>query len=937
MTETTRWYKPKLIEVAIPLEDINRESAREKSIRHGHPSTLHLWWARRPLAACRAVLFAQLVDDPSAHPEQFPTEEAQATERERLHGIIKRLVVWENIHDEGLLEAARMEIRRSCGGNPPLILDPFAGGGSIPLEAQRLGLEAHASDLNPVAVLINKALIEIPPRWAGQPPVFPGAAEGAYSWPRATGLAEDVRRYGQWMRVEAEKRVGHLYPKVKLSDGSRVPVIAWIWARTVICPNPACRGRIPLISSYILSRKKGNPARLEPIVDGKSVRFNVNAKDLGSSSSPKRGRGATFVCEICGDVTSDAYVKAEATAGRMSSQLVSIVAEGNRQRIYLPTDDEQVEAAKVERPSDVPDEEISKNPRWFSPTIFGLETYGSLFADRQLVTLTVISDLVRQSRFEVARDARLAGLGQDAANDYGVAVATYLGLALSRIADRNNTLCTWDAGPVGSRSSTGGSARTASVRNAFARQALPMTWDYAEASPFSSSGGSIESAMSWLVPAISGLPATVPGIACQADAANPEVFEGKVAVATDPPYYDNIGYAELSDFFYVWLRRALADMHPEIFGTVLTPKSAELVATPFRFGGSREKANKHFEDGFVRTFSLVSKMQDGDIPTTLFYAFKQSENNGRDGVASTGWETMLEGLLRAGFSVTATWPMRTELSNRMVGSNTNALASSILLAARPRNNDAGVIDRRGLIAALREELPGALRTLQQGGIAPVDLPQTAIGPGMAVFSRYGQVNEPDGSAMKVRTALALINQVLDEVLSQQEGDFGEDTRWCLEWFKSYGFDEGPYGVAETLSKAKNTSVAGLERAGVLKSGGGKVRLLSVGDVPAGYDPARDDRVSEWEIVLHLAKRLQEEGGDAAARLMAVAKAVVDVDAVRELAYLLFSIAERRGWAESARLFNGLGTSWSDIADASRKPEIARPPVQGQLGFDEDGE
>jgi putative DNA methylase len=460
-----------------------------------------------------------------------------------------------------------------------------------------------------------------------------------------------------------------------------------------------------------------------------------------------------------------------------------------------------------------------------------------------------------------------------------------------------------------------------------------MSWDYAEGNVFNPGPCDILTACQWIAKAIQMLPATLPGSARQADASSVN-YGSRLVVTTDPPYYDNVGYADLSDFFYVWLRRSLVNVYPDLMGTVLAPKTDELVANPFRWGG-KVQAEQIFENGFEKVFTRIGQHTQGGFPIIVFYGFKQAETDSEGGHASTGWETLLEGMIKAGWTITATWPVRTERSGRMNAIDTNALASSIALACRPRPTEADVTDRRGLIAALREELPDALRRLQQGGVAPVDLPQAAIGPGMAVFSRYARVNEPDGSAMPVRPALALINQVLDEVLSQQEGDFGADTRWCLEWFKSYGFDSGQFGVAETLSKAKNTSIAGLERAGVLRSRAGKVRLLSVSELPGDYDPGRDDRVSEWEVVRHLAKRLSEEGGDSAAGLMAAARSVVDLDAVRELAYLLFSIAEKQGWAEIALLFNGLGTSWSDLAEESRRPGMASTQTQGQLGFDTD--
>jgi putative DNA methylase len=904
------WYKPKLIEVSIPLEDINKQSAREKSIRHGHPATLHVWWARRPLAACRAVLFAQLVDDPAAHPDRFPTEHAQNAERDRLHGIIKRLVMWENIHNETVLKEAREEIRKSSGGNAPPIMDPFAGGGSIPIEAQRLGLEAHASDLNPVAVLINKALIEIPPKFAGRRPVFPGAAESRMSWPGATGLAEDVRRYGTWMGDEAKERVGDQYPKAKLTDGTKATVIAWIWARTVTCPNPACAGTMPLVRSFWLATKKGKERYVEPIVDGKQVRFEIRGPGGFPHDGTVSRNGAT--CLLCGTPVPLTYVRAEGQAGRMGVQLMAIAAEGIRQRYFLAPEDEHERAADVARPDDVPDAEIPHNPRYLTAPNYGMTTWADLFTNRQLSALTTFADLVGEARQRVLTDGAEPG--------YAEAVASYLGLCASKAAAFHTSQARWRPNE----------SKTAP---AFGRQALPMVWDFAETNPFAGAGGDWTGIVEGSCKAIQGFPAGPPAYVSQADAI--QVTQGIGLVATDPPYYDNVGYADLADYFYVWLRRSLRHVLPDLMGTVLTPKADELVADPFRHGG-KDAAERFFQEGFEKVFNRIGAGTPDGYPITVFYAFKQAEVDNQGHQASTGWDTLLEGMLRTGWAVTATWPMRTEGAGRMRNQASNALASSIVLACRPRPRNAGVTDRRGLITALRQELPGALRTLQHGSIAPVDLPQAAIGPGMAVFSRYARVNEPDGSAMRVRIALALINQVLDEVLSQQEGDFEAGTRWCLEWFKSYGFDPGPFGVAETLTKAKNTSILGLERAGVLQSRAGKVRLLSIRDLPADYDPARDDRVSEWELVLHLAKRLSEKGGDAAARLMAVARTVVDLDAVRELAYLLFSIAEKRGWAEIALLFNGLGTSWSDLAEESRKPWLRRPaPLQDQLGFDVD--
>ena len=899
------WYRPKLIEVALPLEDINVESAREKSIRHGHPSTIHLWWARRPLAACRAVLFAQLVDDPSAHPDVFPTEEDQKLERDRLHSIISRLVVWENIHDEKLLREAHDEIIKCTGGNPPPILDPFAGGGSIPMEAQRLGLEAHASDLNPVAVMINKALIEIPPKWADHLPVFPGSADERLSWPRATGLAADVRRYGTWMRDEAQKRIGHLYPKVKIS-GVDATVIAWIWARTVICPNPACAGTMPLARSFWLSKKKGKERYINPVPNGTRIRFEIG----GPEGVPRDGTvGRTgAVCLLCNTPVPLSYIREEGKSGRLGTQLMAIAAEGPRRRYYVAPTDEHEKAAHIPRPDAVPEAELPKQALGFRVQAYGMRSWADLFTNRQLTVLVTLSDLVRETRDRIFRDC--------ADSDYALAVATQLAFAVNKVADRNSVICTW-------------ADNREHARNTFVRQAIPMTWDFAESNPFSESSGNFFGGVESIEQLLRSLPAHPVGMAIQQSADNS--MSNNMLVSTDPPYYDNVGYSDLADFFYVWLRRSIGEFYPGLMSTMLTPKTEELVADPFRHG-TRHDAEKFFEDGFTKVFSHLCETTPAGYPITVYYAFKQSETDNDGGQASTGWETLLEAMLKAGWAITGTWPMRTELGRRMRNFDSNALASSIVLACRPRPVDARFTDRRGLIAALQEEFPEALRKLEQGKVAPVDLRQAAIGPGMAVFSRYARVNEPDGSPMRVRAALSLINQVLDEKLSQLEGDVSAETRWCVEWFKQFGFDAGPFGTAETLSKGIDTSIDALERGGVLNSRAGKVKLLAVRNLPENYDPSEDDRTSEWEICLHLAKRLQDQGADAVARLMAAARdvAAVDLDDVKELAYLLYSIAEKKGWAETALLFNNLGTSWTDLEDASRK---MTGPVQAQLAME----
>lgn len=930
--------KRKLIEVALPLEAINRESAREKSIRHGHPSTLHLWWARRPLAAARAVLFAQLVDDPSARPEEFPTEETQKAERDRLHGIIERLVKWENLRDEKLLAEAHEEILKSTDGNPPPILDPFCGGGTIPLEAQRLGLEAHASDLNPVAVLITKALIEIPPKFRDQPPVFPGLAQSRIGgWKGAEGLAADVRAYGQWMRDEAERRIGHLYPKATLPDGTKANVIAWIWARTVTCPNPACGIEMPLVRSWWLGKKKGKEAYVVPSIvgdpthpSGKRVKFEIGHDRPGPTTPGTMSKGA--ICVACNSAVSLKYIRGQAQTTGLGRALMAIVAEGYRRRIYLTPNQAAESAAHVTAPDESPTQEIpTPNHDVDRLPMYGMPRWCDAFTNRQLVALTTFTDLVAEAREQVLKDALTTGLpmgdhlesGGMHAQAYADAISTYLGLSVSRATSTNSSLCRWRP-----------DASKESVNDAFARQALGMVWDFAEGNIFVAGPSSPHAGSGWIAKVLEGLSSGIVGHVDQRDAAT-RPYGGSV-LATDPPYYDNIGYSDLSDFFYVWLRRSLHVVYPQLLSTMLVPKVAELVASPYRHAG-KDSARRFFESGFRRVFEKARGSATTEFPITVWYAFKQSQA-AADGAASSGWETLLDGMIQGGWAITATWPTRSELGNRMIASGTNALASSIVLALRPRPEAAPTTDRRGLIAALHAELPRALRDLQHGAIAPVDLPQAAIGPGMAVFSRYSSVIEADGSPMTVRSALARINEILDQVLNEQEGDFDATTRFGIAWYRQHGYGTGKFGDADNVARARNTSVDVMDRQGILTSRAGKVTLKRPSDLSADYDVLLDEHTSAWEALHHGIRILESEGVAGAGAFLAAAisrsDGAVDADLVKELAFLLFSIAEKNGWTKDALSFNTLATSWPDIVEASR---ASSPASSTQSAFDFTGE
>jgi len=965
----------KLIEVALPLDGINAACELEKQpFTRGHPRSIHIWWARRPLAAARAVLFAQLVNDPGYQTGEGFTrgvnKKEASRERERLFGIIRELVKWENTNNEGVLEMARAEIKKSweetCRLNAkhpqaaelfdpeklPAFHDPFAGGGAIPLEAQRLGLESYASDLNPIAVLINKAMIEIPPKFAGHKPIGPippgeKQAELPREWLVATGLAEDVRRYGHWMCEEAQKRIGRLYPKVKITEAmakdrkdlkpyinKELTVIAWLWARTVKSPNPAYSHiDVPLASSFLLSTKNGKEAWVEPVVNGNGYRFVVRTIVAGDGEPPesakagtKLSRGANFRCLMSDTPIEPDYIYSEANAGRMSTRLMAIVAEGARGRVYLDPAEAMDAIAQSAQATWKPDVPMPENPRWFSPPLYGLKTYGDLFTPRQLVALTTFSDLVGEARTRIRADAAKAGMVDDArglaaggtgATAYAEAVATYLGLATSRWTDLSNSLASWNT-------------TNQNVRALFSRQAIPMTWDFVELSPFSAVGPwvscveSIHNAFPNLAAGDSS------GFALQLDAQTQATSAQKV-VSTDPPYYDNIGYADLSDFFYVWLRRGLHVTYPKLFATVAVPKAEELVATPYRHGG-KEAAEHFFLDGMTAAMANLAERAHAAFPVTIYYAFKQSETR-EAGTTSTGWETFLEAVLRAGFAISGTWPMRTERGDRSVGIGANALASSIILVCRRRAIDAPSIARRDFLRELKTELGEALEAMLGGAggasaIAPVDLAQAAIGPGMAVYSRYAAVLEADGTPMSVHTALTLINKQVDAALDPDSvGDIDADTRFCAAWFKQYGWSTGAYGDADTLARAKATSVDGVRHAGVIESGGSKVRLLKALEYPADWDPRIDDRTPVWEA-LHQMVRALTRGGESAAGAL-LARMPERSASIRQLATWLYTLCERKGWADDARGYNELVTAWGGIELASQEAG----EIGGQGSFD----
>lgn len=931
----------KLIEVALPLDDINDASAKEKSVRHGHPSTLHLWWARRPLAAARAVIFAQMVNDPGYERNLGRgVNKAQAKlERDRLFGIIRRLVEWDT-DKTAVIAEAQTEIwkswRETCELNKnhpraselfdpnvlPAFHDPFAGGGALPLEAQRLGLISNATDLNPVAVLINKSMIEIPSRFANQQPIgpIPGSEKQQsieQEWGGAKGLAEDVRRYGALFAQLAHERVGHLYPKAQLPaeyGGGEGTVIAWLWARTVKSPNPAfSHVDVPLVSNFILCAKAGKEVWIEPQVHGDSyelvIRFG-KPPTAAKEGTKAPGRGANFICLLSGTPIPGDYIKAEGVAGRIGERLMALVVEGRRGRIYLPANAEHEQAAMQGTVEWAPSGQVPAKLTGGTCVPYGLSEWSKLFTHRQLAALDAFSSIIDEIRERAKRDALEAGLVDDGvglddggrgAKAYAEALSVYLAFSIDRMAMTGNNLVRWNG--VGEK-----------AQHCFGRQALPMLWDFAEPNFLADATGSLSAAVFYSYDPIPYLPAGKVGKVIQADAQSQSISNGCV-VSTDPPYYDNIGYADLSDFFYVWLRRTLRPVFPGLFATMAVPKDEELVATAHRHGG-KDKAEEFFLDGMTDAMQSLSSLAHDAFPTTIYYAFKQSDTTDV-GTSNTGWETFLEAVLRAGFSLTGTWPLRTEMRTRQIAMGTNALASSIVLVCRKRGSDAPVISRRDFLRELKEELKDAVDVMIGGGegvspVAPVDLAQAVIGPGMAIFSRYASVLEADGSPMSVHTALTLINRMLTEGADE----FDADTQFCLGWFDEQGWSAGEFGMADVLARAKGTSVDHVRDAGVVEAVSGKVRLLKPVDYAADWSPERDNNTPVWEALHQMIRALREEGELAAGSLLAGMPQ--RAEPIRNLAYRLYTLCERKGWAEDARAYNELITSWTGVEAASHE-------------------
>ncbi len=746
--------------------------------------------------------------------------------------------------------------------------------------------------------------MEIPPRFADLPPVHPGERNELSTWSRAQGLATDVKAYGAWMRDEAERSIGHLYPDATGPDGEKLTPIAWIWARTVKSPDPVWNGHVPLVSSWVLRKKSGKPkVWVEPVIDRGNHSISFQVREGGEPTFGRTVKRGTGTCIATGATIPVEYIRAEGRAGRMGAHLLAVVAEGNRRRIYLSSCSNIPDFEPVENPPSVV---LSKNTRHSMPPSYGLTSTSDLFTPRQLIALTTFCRLLKEVKIRVIHDATTAEMSDDSASlqnggrgieAYAEAVATYLAFVVDKCAGYWSATCPWDKNGE-------------TMGHTFSRQAFSMTWDFAEANPFSKSTGNWMSMLQRASKAIESLPASGLGKVRQMDAREILQKNYNVVISTDPPYYDNVPYSDISDFFYVWLRHMIRDIWPDECATLLTPKTEELVADPLRHG-SKQAAQRHFEQGIGEVMAGIDIVQHPAFPATIYYAYKATESKERGSTRSTGWDTFLQAVVDAGLQVTATWPLRTERGARLRSVGSNALASSIVLTCRSRSRYALAVSRGEFVSALRRELPQAIKIMQSGKIAPVDLPQSTIGPGIMVFSRYAKVVEANGSKMPVRDALAIINEVLDDVLYGEESELGVETRFALAWYAQYGFDPGPFGDADSIAHAKNTAIDGVVKAGVGESSGGKFRLYNRSELDLDWDPQKDSRLTAWESLQHLAASL-EQSESQAARLLARLGSVGDH--ARQLAYLLYKIANDNDWSEEADTYNGLVAAWSRLQE-----------------------
>lgn len=748
----------KLIEFLMPIKAINGESEREKTARIGLSSNIHIWWSRRPMAAARSTLFASLVDDPSEHPERFRTEEAVQQERQRLTQMTADLAVAEHARNEQLLETAHREILRYADGELPTIFDPFSGSGTISVEAHRLGLNAVAADLNAVAFLITSVVSDVPTRFENIVPVNPKADLILHtSVTGAKAIAEDVRWYGEWIQEEAFKRIGHLYPKMQSPlTGRELEISAWIWARTVKCPNPSCGCYIPLSSSYDLARKKGAEAWVEPVVEDDTVQFQIHqGPNSAIKAKPKVGQTAVFKCPSCGEVTTDAYVKECGVTHAISNQLIAIAADENKKRVYIEPDSKQNKAVDLLPPKKVPHGPLPNYARRFSPPSFGLRDYADLFTSRQLVYLTTMMDLAREVQAAVEKQALGKGFSDDGisfadggtgALAYAQAIRMILVLTISKLLDRCSNICSWDA-------SGGGS-----LRNVFSRAAMPMIWDYAESNPFGRASGSFLNALSRSCECIANLPTSANGHTSIKDCTQPNTVRNTL-VSTDLPYYDRVSYADLSDFFYVWIKYGLDDLYPTCLCSEVTPKKEELTAFSYRWEGDKQQANAFYEEGLKLVFSNLYESAGENYPSSVTFIYKGNDDSSKDSL--TEWESFVTAICSAGFIITASWPLARKYESSIKLAESRGIPITVVIRKRP--DDAPHTTRRFFVSAIKRELPCIIEGLKKN-VDVMDLRASAVGQALNIYSRYSKILDADGSVMRPQMASRIIEQELDTLL-----------------------------------------------------------------------------------------------------------------------------------------------------------------------------
>lgn len=897
-------HKIKLIERIIPIEAINANAEYEKKPGVGpHPRSLHLWWAKRPHAAARAIIFCQLVDDPSSSPELFPTIDDQNKERERLMEIAAKLSDWKLSFDDDVMKDAQKEILKSNNGEFPIISDPFSGGGTIAAEAQRIGVPSVCSDINPIPFLIGKTMVEYPWRYKDSSPRSVKSIQRT-SYRFSDGLASDFRNYGNILIEKFKSRMAAFYPRVDLPKefgSGKADVVCWLWAKTVASPDPALSGlHVPLIKSMDLCNKKGSRVWLQPKVSGTSYTFGVQSEALGHEYESIKGTvgrsGAT--CIVSGAAIPLAYIRKEGVSGRIGEKLIAIaVNTGGRGKVYIPATESQSEL--MFSCKNLRDGDLSIGiEHWSGCTnsvVYGFDTFDKLFNDRQSYSLKELASLISEMRSYIRNDILDSGCSKEFSEEYSIVMVDYLSLALSRALDFNNRFTGWNAS-------------NQKIMHLFGSHRIPMVWDYGEANITSNVVGGLPQIVEFLAKCIERVQPRARGSVTLAPAQ--EISFGEMTVvSTDPPYFDNVPYSNLSDFFYMWLRPIMKESHSSEFGTIATPKNGELVANEARHG-SKAHAEEFFLNGMEGALTNLKRQHDSRYPIVIYYAFKQSEIE-EEGLISRGWSAFLSSVVASGLQVIATWPIRSESSLRLRAHGSNALSTSVVMVCRVRENVGEVISRSDFVRNLRKELPSAIATLQASNVSPADMPQSAIGPGIRVFSRYAAVLESDDSPMSVKTALQLINAELDTFLSSLTGDFDAETRFAVTWFEQFGYDKGEFGTAQSLCQARGLAVDAVKHAGIIESAAGKVRLLKRSELDDGWDPNTDTHLTIWECLQYLVRAL-DEGEENAARLL---KRIGPerAGAVKDLAYYLYDLAgNKRRDAQEATAYNALIALWSDL-------------------------